>query len=194
MSVLNMILRAYLFAGLAVHKLIWEVMKRGQGQGKGPTATESSLSLRVVKAGKIAVLLGLFVQLFLPDVLPIASDPQRLQIAGVVIFTLGLLIAILARVALGGNWSDIEVGQVKDDHRLVNRGVYRYVRHPIYTGDLAMLVGLELCLNSWLVLAVAILAIPTIARAVREEKALAKTVTGYDIYCRQTKRFIPFVV
>ena len=189
-----MILRAYLFAGLAVHKLIWEVMKRGQGQGKGPTATESSLSLRVVKAGKIAVLLGLFVQLFLPDVLPIASDPQRLQIAGVVIFTLGLLIAILARVALGGNWSDIEVGQVKDDHRLVNRGVYRYVRHPIYTGDLAMLVGLELCLNSWLVLAVAILAIPTIARAVREEKALAKTVTGYDIYCRQTKRFIPFVV
>jgi protein-S-isoprenylcysteine O-methyltransferase Ste14 len=194
MSLLNIILRAYLFAGLAVHKLIWEVMKRGQGHAKAPPAVAKSLSLSVVKAGKIAILLCLFVQLFVADLLPIASDAQRLRIVGVVIFTFGLLIAILARVALGSNWSDIEVGQVKDDHLLVNRGVYRYVRHPIYTGDLAMLVGFELCLNSWLVIAVVAIAIPTISRAVREEKVLAKTVAGYDIYCQQTKRFIPFLI
>ena len=194
MTLLHIALRAYLSAGLAVHKLIWEVMKRRQGHAKAPKAAAKSLSLSVVKAGKIAIMLGLFVQLFLPDILPIASDPQRLRITGVVIFTLGLLIAILARVALGSNWSDIEVGQVKDDHMLVNRGVYRYVRHPIYTGDLAMLAGFELCLNSWLVVAVIAIAIPTISRAVREEKVLVKTVAGYDMYCQQTKRFIPFLI
>ena len=194
MTVLDIVLRAYLFAGLAVHKVIWEVMKRGQGHASTPSAAVKSLSLSVVKAGKIAIMVGLFVQLFLPDILPIASDPQRLRISGVVIFTLGLLIALLARIALGSNWSDIEVGQVKHNHALVNRGVYRYVRHPIYTGDLAMLLGFELCLNSWLVVALVAIAIPTLSRALREEKVLAKTVAGYDMYCQQTKRFIPFLI
>jgi protein-S-isoprenylcysteine O-methyltransferase Ste14 len=195
MTMVGMALRAYLFAGLVIHKVVWEVMKRGQGRAGAPGAAEKSFSLSAVKAGKVAILAGLFVQLFIvKDIFPIASDPLTLRITGVVIFTLGLLIALLARVALGRNWSDIEVGQVKNDHALVNRGVYGYVRHPIYTGDLAMLVGLELALNSWLVVAVIAIAIPTIFRAVREEKVLAKTVAGYAMYCQQTKRFIPFLV
>lgn len=194
MTVVNMVLRAYLFTGLALHKVVWEVMKRGHATANAPATAPKSASLTLVKAAKIAILLGLFAQLFLPAILPIAGDPKSLQIAGVIIFTFGLTIALLARVALGNNWSDIEIGRVKDDHALVNRGVYRYVRHPIYTGDLAMLVGFELCLNSWLVIAVVAIAIPTISRAIREEKVLAKSVTGYDAYCMQTKRFIPFVI
>jgi protein-S-isoprenylcysteine O-methyltransferase Ste14 len=95
---------------------------------------------------------------------------------------------------LGNNWSDIEAGLVKPNHMLVNQGVYRYIRHPIYTGDLAMLLGFELCLNSWLVLAIVIVAIPTIYGALREEKVLAETVNGYQAYRAQTKRFIPFVI
>lgn len=194
MTFVNIVLRAYLFTGLALHKIVWEVMKRGQAAAKAPASAPKSASLALVKAAKIAILLGLFAQLFLPAILPIASDPKSLQVAGVIVFTFGLAIALLARIALGNNWSDIEIGRVKDDHALVNRGVYRYVRHPIYTGDLAMLVGFELCLNSWLVIAVVALAIPTITRAIREEKVLAKSVTGYDAYCMQTKRFIPFVI
>jgi protein-S-isoprenylcysteine O-methyltransferase Ste14 len=77
---------------------------------------------------------------------------------------------------------------------LVNKGVYRYIRHPIYAGDLAMLLGLELCLNSWLVIAVVIIAVPTVYKAVNEEKVLAETVAGYQAYRTQTKRFIPFVI
>jgi protein-S-isoprenylcysteine O-methyltransferase Ste14 len=196
MTLLNILLRAYLFTGLAAHKVVWEVMKRGQGAPKPEPGAPvpQSLSLMVVKAGKIAVLVGLFVQLFLPVVLPITDHPHGLRIAGAIIFTFGLLIAVLARVALGKNWSDIEVGSIQREHMLVNQGVYKYVRHPIYTGDLAMLIGLELCLNSWLVLGVAAIAIPTALRAVREEKVLAKSVTGYELYCQQTKRFIPFVI
>ena len=50
------------------------------------------------------------------------------------------------------NWSDIETAEVLCEHAVVSHGVYRYVRHPIYIGDIALLVGLELALNSWLVL------------------------------------------
>lgn len=194
MTVVNMLLRAYLFTGLALHKIVWEVMKRGHSTANARASATKSSSLTLVKAAKIAILLGLFAQLFLPAILPITSDSEKLQLAGAIIFTFGLAIALLARIALGNNWSDIEIGRVKDDHALVNRGVYRYVRHPIYTGDLAMLAGFELCLNSWLLIAVVAIAIPTISRAIREEKGLAKSVTGYDAYCTQTKRFIPFVI
>lgn len=190
----GIVLRVYLFAGLAAHKILWELLKRGHKQGSQQKVARSTPFLQVVKAGKVAVTIGLFVQVFFSDILPITDKPLVPQVAGVLLFTFGLLIAVLARLELGNNWSDIETGLVKPDHMLVNQGVYRYVRHPIYAGDLAMLLGFELCLNSWLVLAVVILAIPTIYGAVREEKVLAETVNGYQAYREQTKRFIPFVI
>lgn len=193
MTLLGTVLRVYLFAGLATHKTVWEVLKRGRGRPSSRPADQSPF-LWAVKAGKIAVTLGLFAQLLLPEILPISDKPFGPQIIGVILFTLGLLIAILARLELGNNWSDIETGEVKQDHMLVNGGVYRYIRHPIYSGDLAMLLGLELCLNSWLFLAVVAIAIPTIYKAVREEEVLSQTVAGYQAYRAQTKRFIPFVI
>ena len=194
MTMLGILLRVYLFAGLAAHKILWEVLKRRQGQSSTQASTRNGPFLQIVKAGKIAVTLSLFVQLFLPEILPITDNALVPRVVGVILFTLGLFIASLARLELGNNWSDIETGQVRQNHVLVNQGVYRYIRHPIYTGDLMLLLGFELCLNSWLVVAVVIIAIPTIYKAVREEKVLAETVTGYEAYRAQTKRFIPFVV
>ncbi len=194
MTALNMVVRAYLFAGLGLHKIVWEVMKRAHPAANTLVPAQKMATVTLVRVAKIAVLLGLLAQLFVPAILPITSEPKQLEVAGVIIFTCGLAVALLARLALGQNWSDIEVGHVKDDHALVNRGVYRYIRHPIYTGDLAMLIGFEVCLNSWLVVAIAVIAIPTISRAIREEETLAQTVTGYEAYRLQTKRFIPFVI
>lgn len=193
MTVWSMVLRGYLLAGLAAHKVLWEVMKRGQGQREA-NGSPLGVLLRIIKGVKVAVTLGLVIQLFLPEIWPIATNPLLPQIAGTILFTFGLLIAILARVELGKNWSDIELAEVRDNHMLVNRGVYRYVRHPIYAGDLAMLLGFELALNSWLIVAVVAIAIPTVYGAIREEKTLARSVAHYEAYCEQTKRFIPFVI
>ncbi len=194
MTVFGVILRVYLFAGLAAHKILWELLKRGRNQPAPPKTAGPTLFLQLVKAGKIAITLGLFAQLLLPEMLPIRDNPVIPRVTGAILFTFGLLIAMLARLELGNNWSDIETGRVKQNHMLVNQGVYRYIRHPIYAGDLAMLLGFELCLNSWLVIAVVIIAVPTIYKALSEEKVLAETVTGYQAYRTQTKRFIPFVI
>lgn len=190
----SMVLRAYLLVGLVAHKAIWEVMKHGQGPPEAATGSPLSLLPRIVKGGKLAVTLGLVMQLFLPEIWPIASNPLLPRIVGTILFTFGLVIAILARVELGKNWSDIEVGEVRENHMLVNGGVYRYIRHPIYAGDLAMLLGFELALNCWLIVAVVAIAIPTVYGALREEKTLAKSVANYEAYRAQTKRFIPFVI
>lgn len=186
------ILRGYLLAGLLIHKAVWEILKRGSGQQR---AAPEGMALRLVKGTKVAVLVGLVVQTLLPmEILPIREDPSTLRAIGTAIYTLGLVVAILARLQLGKNWSDIETPQIAAGQAVVSRGLYRSIRHPVYVGDLMLLVGLELALNSWLVLGALALIPIVFRRAIREEKLLAERLPGYEAYMQRTKRFIPFVV
>jgi protein-S-isoprenylcysteine O-methyltransferase Ste14 len=182
------LLRLYLFAGLVAHKAVWELLKRRGGAPK-----KVPLGVKLIKSVKILILAGILAQTLLPDVLPLASDPGPLRAAGAALFSFGLAIAVLGRVQLGDNWLDIESAAVKRKQAVVSRGVYGYVRHPIYVGDLILLIGLELALNSWLVLAAALLAPVVLRQAMKEESVLLRSLPGYDDYCRRTKRFIPFV-
>jgi protein-S-isoprenylcysteine O-methyltransferase Ste14 len=193
------LLSVYFLAGLLAHKALWEVLKRDGTPNEKPKAT---LSLLLVKGVKVAILFGILIQTALPllsktgfpsEIFPITPDLAQLRIIGTVLFTVGLLTAILGRLHLGKSWSDIEAPRA-DDRAVVSHGIYGYIRHPIYSGDLIMLVGLELALNSWLVLGVLFLTPVVFLRAVKEEKLLADRLTGYDEYVQRTKRFIPFVV
>jgi protein-S-isoprenylcysteine O-methyltransferase Ste14 len=190
------LLRAYLFAGLVAHKLVWERLKRHQRSTATTAAMgDAPLRVRAAKLAKTIVLGGILLQTVTPwPWFPIAGDPGGLVGVGVAIYTIGLAIAIAGRVQLGGNWSDIEAAQVLSHQTVVNHGLYRYVRHPIYVGDLLLLSGLELALNSWLVLGVLVLTPIVLSRAVREEELLKQSLAGYREYCQTSKRFIPFVV
>jgi len=188
------ILKIYLLSGLVFHKVLWETMKRGQ-HGEQPASTSVPPLTRLVKLVKLLILAAIVAQTVLPmDILPIAADPAAIRMTGLVIFTLGLLTAVAARIQLGSNWSDIEEGKIADRHAVVSSGIYRYIRHPIYTGDILLLLGLELCLNSWLVLGLALL-VPVVAmQAIKEEQKLVNALPDYAAYIRRTKRFIPFLV
>jgi protein-S-isoprenylcysteine O-methyltransferase Ste14 len=185
-------LRIYLLAGLVAHKAVWEILKR-RPQSLQPRAPRS-LFVQLVKVVKVAILLGIALQTFLPDILPLSSEPFMLRLAGALIYTAGLLIAIRGRTELGINWSDIETAKVLSDQSVVSSGLYRLIRHPIYVGDLIMLFGLELALNSWLVFGVLLLMPVVLRQAIREEEKLIRSLPGYEAYCASTKRFIPFIV
>ena len=188
-----MVLRIYILTGLIVHKLVWEVLKRKQGdapRAQGPVP----IGIRLSKMVKIGALLGLVVQTLVPPVLPIEFAPKVLPIFGVVLYTAGLLLAIAGRVQLGRNWSDIETATVQPNHMVVSTGVYRLIRHPIYAGDLAMLFGLELSLRSWLVCLVALLVPFVVRKAAAEERKLLTVIRGYKRYCENTHRFLPIPV
>ena len=187
-------LKVYLLAGLVFHKVLWETMKRRQGQAQ-PPSTSLPLKTRLVKLVKLLILAAIIGQTILPiDILPISTDPATLRLTGLAIFTLGLLTAVAARIQLGSNWSDIEEGKIADRHAVVDSGIYRYIRHPIYTGDILLLLGLELCLNSWLVMGLVLLVPVVTMQAIREEQKLVTALPDYAEYIRRTKRFIPFVV
>lgn len=188
------LLRLFLFSGLLIHKLVWEVLKRRYQTKKLVKRPAGSLLKRIVKSGKLFFLLFLMAQALFLNLLPIWNQPSYIQAAGIVLFSLGLAMSVTGRLQLGRNWSDLEDAQVLERHDLVTHGIYKYVRHPIYSGDLMLLLGLELALNSWLVLLTIIPLVVVVQNVKREEAQLMGAFSGYARYTRQSKRFIPFVV
>ena len=113
-----------------------------------------------------------------------------------------LLIIQIAGVMLG-IWAIVMMGRkntnitplVKQDSHLVTNGPYAFIRHPMYSAVLLTIWPLIidqyslLCLTAGL-----ILTIDLIIKMLYEESLLRKHFTGYEIYMRETKRLIPFVI
>lgn len=114
-----------------------------------------------------------------------------LQGIGLVLETAGILFAIWARRHLGANWSG-EV-RVATGHQLIRSGPYARIRHPIYTGVLAMYAGTMLVSGELhALLAVAIITLLYLRKLGREEKILS-TAFGpdYATYRRDSWALIP---
>jgi protein-S-isoprenylcysteine O-methyltransferase Ste14 len=186
-------LRIVLFAGLVFHKALWVVLKNRDGSRKLGRATAGLTGKWFIKAVKALVFAFIAFQTLFLNVFPIVDEPSALRLWGALIYFVGLGTAVLGRVHLGENWVDLEDYQVLPTQSVTTNGIYRYLRHPIYTGDILVLVGLELALNSWLVLGVVIPVLVIVRQALAEEALLAQVFPSYRAYCRQTKRFIPFV-
>lgn len=113
---------------------------------------------------------------------------------GVVLFALGLLVRWWAIVTLG-RFFTVDV-QIARDHELVERGPFRFVRHPSYAGLLLAFVGFGLSLGNWAALLVLLMPIfvAFLRRMTVEEEALSEALgERYRAYMRRTKRLIPGV-
>ena len=106
----------------------------------------------------------------------------------------GLVFAIWARVTLGRNWSGVVT--LKEGHELVERGPYRFVRHPIYTGILTMFFATALARGhlSGFVGTVLMFASFWIKLRDEEKLMLQQFPERYADYRRRAKRIIPFVL
>ncbi len=181
-----------LLLGLGIHKLVWETLARKRDKTR--SAADERPRTRLIKLLKVAMLAGIVGQtLFLPDFPPISNAPEPLRAIGLLIYGAGLVTAIIGRVQLGDNWANLEEFQVLPNQSLVTTGIYRHIRHPIYTGDVLLLLGLELTLNSWLVLGILPVLIFVRRQARAEEAMLTATFPGYEAYRQRTRMFIPLV-
>jgi protein-S-isoprenylcysteine O-methyltransferase len=94
-----------------------------------------------------------------------------------------------------GRFFTVDVA-IASDHRLVDSGPYRFVRHPSYTGALMAFLGLGLCLCNWASVAVIVLpALFAFSRRIRIEEAALTAGLGdaYRDYRRRTRALIPAV-
>ncbi len=126
----------------------------------------------------------------------IGAIPSALptQITGLVILGLGILIRSIA-IAQLGRFHTPNVA-VLADHEVMERGLYRRIRHPSYLGALIAFLGFSLALGNWLSLLVIMsLSILIYLFRIHEEEAALRAALGerYVSYCRRTKRLIPGV-
>jgi len=106
----------------------------------------------------------------------------------------GLLTSIWARLALGTNWSATVA--FRHGQELVERGPYRFVRHPIYTGVLLMVAGTATVLGNLAgLLSLGVCFLGHWWKLRREEALLTKHFPdSYPDYRSRTKALIPFVL
>jgi protein-S-isoprenylcysteine O-methyltransferase len=154
-------------------------------------------------------------------VAPAADEPLRLVAVHHGVFAALLLVAApLEALALGGaargrlagallfaggvalyRWSVAALGDALSPFvlphpgsRLVTAGPYRWVRHPLYAGQLGIALGAPLTLGCrWTLLVSAAAALVLGLRIFAEEAALARVHPEWTAYAARAKRLVPFV-
>ena len=95
---------------------------------------------------------------------------------------------------LGRNWS-VSL-EVRDKHELITGGVYRYVRHPMYSAFFLWAVAQFLLLPNWVAGLSGIVGFGTLYlfRVGREEKLMLDAFgEEYRAYMRRTARVVPWI-
>lgn len=112
-------------------------------------------------------------------------------VGGLLMFS-GAALATAATFRLGRNLTPYIIP--KTGAILLEKGAYRLVRHPIYSGLLQMAFGWGLWVHGWLTLSYALLLFIVFdCKSRREEQFLVQMFPGYAAYSSRVKRLIPFI-
>jgi len=122
---------------------------------------------------------------------PLRAGPL---VAGVACSVIGLWLFYRSHTELGTNWS-ITL-EVREQHRLVTRGVYRRIRHPMSSALVLYSVGQALVIPNWVAGPSNLIAFAVVfALRVRAEERMLIDEFGaeYAAYSARTKRLVPGV-
>ncbi|GAK76477.1 hypothetical protein JCM19296_2074 [Nonlabens ulvanivorans] len=113
-----------------------------------------------------------------------------ITIIGLLIAIAGILIFLLAILQLSKNLSPFPTP--RSDSSLIKNGLYRYVRHPIYTGILMTFYGYAFYSDSiYKILIASLLLILFYVKSRYEESKLKEKFPSYSTYALITGRFLP---
>jgi protein-S-isoprenylcysteine O-methyltransferase Ste14 len=122
-------------------------------------------------------------------------QPHSWQIAlAIILFALGSLLSWTSTRALGRQWR-IDAG-LSSDHELIMSGPYRFVRHPIYTSMLCVLLATGFVMTPLVLflLAIVVFLIGTEIRVRIEDRLLASQFgERFQEYRRRVPAYIPFI-
>jgi protein-S-isoprenylcysteine O-methyltransferase Ste14 len=117
--------------------------------------------------------------------------PPLAHYLGLLVFNAAALLVLWSHVVLGKYWS----GELAthSNHRLVDEGPYKYVRHPLYSAYVIMPFGFTLMTGNILVGTLMFIYSMAVAARVWSEEEMLKTRLGdtYECYMNRTGRFFP---
>ena len=118
--------------------------------------------------------------------------PVPVTVIGDALVALGLGIAMVVVIQNGYAAANVTV---EEGQTVVSTGLYALVRHPMYTGNILLIVGVPLALDSyWGLVFVIPGLIVLVARIRDEEHLLADELTGYREYAQQVHyRLLPYL-
>ena len=142
------------------------------------------------------VLTALFVIIALS---PIVEHMHLRTEPGYVSWTLGAIAFVAATMFRAKGHLDLKKGfspyiERTDGQELVDTGLYKHIRHPLYIGTLLMFVACPLFLASrvsWVFTALGFAG--TIVRIKVEERFLLDNMDGYKAYMGRTWALIPWI-
>jgi protein-S-isoprenylcysteine O-methyltransferase Ste14 len=112
---------------------------------------------------------------------------------GAAVAVAGVLFAVWAREHLGCNWSSSVT--LKQGHELITTGPYAAVRHPIYTGILAGLLGTAIALSEvrGFIAFVLIFLIYWLKLRIEEQWMRSEFGETYATYAHRTAALVPYL-
>ncbi len=157
-----------------------------------PIKNRDRASLTILMAATLAVPAGVAVGF--TEVGRIDTGGNVLGLVGIALMLTGILIRWTAIFTLGPYFT--RTVNILEGHRIVRKGLYKYLRHPSYTGYLLGNMGLGVALSNWL--SVVIIFVPILAASLYrisvEERALLESFGDeYFEYAKGTKRLLPKV-
>lgn len=105
----------------------------------------------------------------------------------------GILIRVLSKYSLSNNFSHSL--RIKDEQKLVDKGLYSLVRHPSYTGTFIIIIGATNLSHLNLRILLLLLSFIYMEYRVSKEEVLLTEHFGsqYKMYISRTKKFIPYL-
>jgi len=120
------------------------------------------------------------------------SALKHVRIAGWLLLAVAAIYGLAGTLALGRNLTPFPKPSGRT--RLVQRGIYALVRHPLYAAVICSAMGWSLLRASWPALGgSAVLALLLDAKARREEQWLRRQFPEYVSYQERVKRFLPWI-
>jgi len=171
-----------------------KLTQRDRASAARPDSPDRGSMRVIVLGGQIGMWLAVLVSGLGPTVVP--ADWR------VPFFWIGLTLLVLGSLLRRHCWrmlGEFFTGDVKAraDQPVIDRGAYRFVRHPSYTGGLLIFTGLGVAFGNWLSLALLVgttIAVYIYRVRIEETTLLATIGEPYARFMATRKRFIPFVL
>jgi protein-S-isoprenylcysteine O-methyltransferase Ste14 len=121
-----------------------------------------------------------------------SSVPAAVSVVGDILVGVGLTIAMLVTIQNGYAAANVTV---ESGQQLSSTGWYGFVRHPMYFGNVIMMIGVPLALGSYWGLLIVIAGLLVLALRINDEELLlTQELAGYRDYMQKVHyRLVPYV-